>query len=114
MLLLLRVGSILKPVRHFLWTVFIFNVLTTVIPWALLIFMCRPGDDLNTLDPRIFGNLHCFNRHAQGKILLFVNIANLATDVLVFPIPFFIMRELMNTTWRSKLTILLTFASSIG
>jgi hypothetical protein len=63
---------------------------------------------------KIFGNLHCFDREAQGQLLLGVNIANLLTDLLVFPVPFFIMRELMNTTWRSKLTILLTFASSLA
>jgi hypothetical protein len=37
----------------------------------------------------------------------------LMTDFMVFPVPFFIMRELMNTNWRSKLTIILTFASSL-
>jgi hypothetical protein len=110
-ILLLHVGRILDRVRRALYAVFVFNALAAVIPWALFIFIC-PDAPHNTT-PTVFGGLKCLDREAQGVVLVFVNSANLLTDLLVFPIPFFIMHELMNTTWRSKLTILLTFATSL-
>ncbi|KAK2797468.1 hypothetical protein FQN51_008501 [Onygenales sp. PD_10] len=111
-LILLRVGKIISPVRRSLYVVFVFNLLACVIPWIMSIFICPPrtGD---TWAPTTFGNLRCFGRDSQGHLLLFVNCANLLTDLLIFPIPFFIMRELMNTDIRARVAVILTFASSL-
>ncbi|PGG95232.1 hypothetical protein AJ79_10173 [Helicocarpus griseus UAMH5409] len=111
-LILLRVGKIILPVRRCLYVVFAFNLLACVVPWVMTIFMC-PARTGNTWAPTTFGNLRCFGRDSFGKILLFINCANLLTDVLIFPIPFFIMRELMNTGLRARVTVILTFASSL-
>jgi hypothetical protein len=112
LLLLLRVGKVLVPIRRFLYLTFVFNILAAAIPWVLFIFICPPASG-NGSKPTTFGGLQCLDRYEQGSLLLFVNCANLLTDVLIFPVPFFIMRELMNTNWRSKLTIILTFATSL-
>ncbi|PGH15511.1 hypothetical protein AJ80_05528 [Polytolypa hystricis UAMH7299] len=111
-IILLRVGKIIRPLRLAMYSVQIFNVAACVVPWAVLIFIC-PIEAGNGDAERTFGNLRCLGRHQQGNILLFINCANLVTDILVFPVPFFIMRELINTNLRSKLTLLMTFASSL-
>ncbi|KAK2765143.1 hypothetical protein FQN54_008842 [Arachnomyces sp. PD_36] len=111
-LLLLKVGKVIDHVKVCLYGVFVFNLLACVIPWALLIFICPPRTG-NTSAETTFGGLKCFDRDQQGKILLFVNCANLFTDIIIFPIPFFIMRELVNADFRSRVMILLTFASSL-
>ena len=112
LLVLLKVGKIINFVRRYLYVVFVFNFLACIVPWAMYIFICPPrtGD---TWAPTTFGGLRCFGRDTRGTILLSINCANLVTDVLIFPIPFFSMRELMTTDIRARVTVMLTFASSL-
>ncbi|PGH26465.1 hypothetical protein AJ80_01778 [Polytolypa hystricis UAMH7299] len=111
-IILLKVSKVITPIRRLLQVTFMFNAAACIVPMVVWIFVCPPATG-NTSSERTFGNLRCLGRDAQGELLLFVNCANLLTDLLVFPIPFFIMRELLNTNLRSKILIVSTFASSL-
>ncbi|KAF2452373.1 hypothetical protein BDY21DRAFT_294755 [Lineolata rhizophorae] len=111
-MLLLRVGSVIPSIRRALYAILVFNVGVMVIPWCFFIFMCPPRTG-NTWAPRTFGGLHCVGRDRLGEMLIFVTCANLLTDLLIFPIPFLIMHKMMNTNIRTRVIVILLFASSL-
>ncbi|OCL12162.1 hypothetical protein AOQ84DRAFT_257852, partial [Glonium stellatum] len=112
-MLLLRVGSVLKSIRRILYVVLVFNFAAAAVPWVIFIFMCPPQTG-NTWKPRTFGGLHCVGRHRTGEMLIWVTCANLLTDVLIFPIPFLIVRRMMSARLRSRLVVVAVFASSVA
>lgn len=112
-MLLLRVGAVLPNIRRALYAVMIFNILTCVIPWGFLIFECPPLTG-RTWKPRTFGNLHCLGRVRAGRLLLLVNCTNLLTDILIFPIPFLIMRRASSLTVWAQTVVVSLFATSLA
>lgn len=92
---------------------FVFNVSACIIPFVILIFQCPPLTG-NTWAPRVFGDLHCMGRPRIGQVQLFQTCANLLTDILIFPIPFILMRKLERTSIRTRLIIAFLFATSLG
>ncbi|KAF9738172.1 hypothetical protein PMIN02_003646 [Paraphaeosphaeria minitans] len=112
-LLLLRAGSVIEWVKNTLYGILIFTVGSALIPWCLYIFICPPQTG-NTWKPRTFGGLHCMGRHRMGEMLIWVTCANLLTDLLIFPIPFIIVRRMMSARLRSRLVVLAVFTSSLA
>ncbi|KAF2497721.1 hypothetical protein BU16DRAFT_571450 [Lophium mytilinum] len=112
-MLLLRVGSVLRSIRWALYIVLVFNVGASIVPWIIYIFMCPPQTG-NTWKPRTFGELHCVGRHRTGEMLIWVTCANLLTDILIFPIPFLIVRRMMSARLRSRLVVIAVFTSSLA
>jgi len=53
-------------------------------------------------------------RHRMGEMLIWVTCANLLTDLLIFPIPFIIVRRMMSARLRSRLVVLAVFTSSLA
>ena len=111
-MLLLRVSSILPPVRRALYAVMVFNFLTCFIPWLFLAFECPPLTG-RTWKPRTFGNLHCLGRIRAGYVLVLVNCTNLVTDAVLFPIPYLILRNTQTLNRWIRAVILWLFASSL-
>ncbi|KAF2116768.1 hypothetical protein BDV96DRAFT_572829 [Lophiotrema nucula] len=112
-LLLLRAGSVIEWLKKVLYGILIFTVGSALIPWFLYIFICPPRTG-NTWAPRTFGGLHCMGRHRMGEMLIWVTCANLLTDLLIFPIPFIIVRRMMSARIRSRLVVLAVFTSSLA
>ncbi|KAF2689183.1 hypothetical protein K458DRAFT_290944 [Lentithecium fluviatile CBS 122367] len=112
-LLLLRAGSVIEWLKKFLYGLLIFTIGSAFIPWCLYIFICPPQTG-NTWKPRTFGGLHCMGRHRMGEMLIWVTCANLLTDLLIFPIPFIIVRRMMSARLRSRLVVLAVFTSSLA
>ncbi|KAJ4297756.1 hypothetical protein N0V90_005651 [Kalmusia sp. IMI 367209] len=112
-LLLLRAGSVIEWMKKVLYGILIFTVGSALIPWCLYIFTCPPQTG-NTWKPRTFGGLHCMGRHRMGEMLIWVTCANLLTDLLIFPIPFIIVRRMMSARLRSRLVVLAVFTSSLA
>ncbi|KAF1996182.1 hypothetical protein P154DRAFT_443848 [Amniculicola lignicola CBS 123094] len=112
-LLLLRAGSVIHWLKNVLYGILIFTIGAALIPWCLYIFTCPPLTG-NTWEPRTFGNLHCMGRHSMGEMLIWVTCANLLTDVLIFPIPFIIVRRMMSARIRSRMVVLIVFTSSLA
>ncbi|KAK2757250.1 hypothetical protein FQN54_004764 [Arachnomyces sp. PD_36] len=111
-IILLRVANVIKPLRQAMYAVFVFNAAACIVPWAVFIFICPQLEGAGWAS-RTFGNLKCLSRDQQGHLLLFINCANLLTDVIVFPVPFFIMRELLCVTALSAVKIYVTFRDRI-
>ncbi|KAF2017335.1 hypothetical protein BU24DRAFT_420376 [Aaosphaeria arxii CBS 175.79] len=111
--LLLRAGSVIEWLKKALYAILIFTVGSALIPWFLYIFTCPPKTG-NTWEPRTFGDLHCMGRHRMGEMLIWVTCANLLTDLLIFPIPFIIVRRMMSARLRSRLVVLAVFTSSLA
>ena len=111
--LLLRAGSVIEWLKKALYVILIFTAGAALIPWVIYIFICPP-DTGNTWKPRTFGNLKCIDRPSMGKMLLWVTCANLLTDLLIFPIPFIIVRRMMSARLRSRLVVLAVFTSSLA
>lgn len=111
--LLLRAGSVIEWLRKVLYAILIFTVGSALVPWFLYIFICPPQTG-NTWKPRTFGNLHCMGRHRMGEMLIWVTCANLLTDLLIFPIPFIIVRRMMSARLRSRMVVLAVFTSSLA
>ncbi|KAF2748971.1 hypothetical protein M011DRAFT_457083 [Sporormia fimetaria CBS 119925] len=111
--LLLRAGSVIEWLKKVLYFILAFTVLSALIPWFLYIFICPPQTG-NTWKPRTFGGLHCIGRPQMGSMLLWVTCANLLTDLLIFPIPFIIVRRMMSARLRSRLVVLAVFTSSLA
>jgi hypothetical protein len=99
--------------KKVLYGILIFTVGSALIPWCLYIFICPPQTG-NTYKPRTFGGLHCMGRHRMGEMLIWVTCANLLTDLLIFPIPFIIVRRMMSARLRSRLVVLAVFTSSLA
>ncbi|KAF2464873.1 uncharacterized protein BDR25DRAFT_296035 [Lindgomyces ingoldianus] len=112
-LLLLRAGSVIEWLKKVLYGILIFTVGSALIPWFLYIFICPPQTG-NTWKPRTFGGLHCMGRHRMGEMLLWVTCANLLTDLLIFPIPFIIVRRMMSARLRSRMVVLAVFTTSLA
>ncbi|KAF2798511.1 hypothetical protein K505DRAFT_267461 [Melanomma pulvis-pyrius CBS 109.77] len=112
-LLLLRAGSVIEWLKKALYGILIFTVGSALIPWFLYIFICPPQTG-NTWKPRTFGGLHCMGRHRMGEMLIWVTCANLLTDLLIFPIPFIIVRRMMSARLRSRMVVLAVFTSSLA
>ncbi|KAF2199333.1 hypothetical protein GQ43DRAFT_442572 [Delitschia confertaspora ATCC 74209] len=112
-LLLLRAGSVIEWLKKVLYGILIFTVGSAMVPWFLYIFTCPPQTG-NTWKPRTFGGLHCMGRHRMGEMLIWVTCANLLTDLLIFPIPFIIVRRMMSARLRSRLVVLAVFTSSLA
>lgn len=53
-------------------------------------------------------------RHRMGEMLIWVTCANLLSDLLIFPIPFIIVRRMMSARIRSRLVVLAVFTSSLA
>ncbi|KAF2130853.1 hypothetical protein P153DRAFT_374699 [Dothidotthia symphoricarpi CBS 119687] len=111
--LLMRAGSVIPWLKKILYAMLIFTVGSSLIPWFLYIFICPPQTG-NTWKPRTFGNLGCMDRHMTGHMLIWVTCANLVTDLLIFPIPFIIVRRMMSARWRSQLLVLSVFTCSLA
>jgi hypothetical protein len=111
--LLLRAGSVIEWLKKALYAILIFTVGSALVPWFLYIFICPPQTG-NTWKPRTFGNLHCMGRHRMGEMLIWVTCANLLTDLLIFPIPFIIVRRMMSARLRSRMVVLAVFTSSLA
>ncbi|PSN68839.1 hypothetical protein BS50DRAFT_490885 [Corynespora cassiicola Philippines] len=112
-LLLLRAGSVIEWLKKVLYGILIFTIGSALIPWCLYIFICPPQTG-NTWKPRTFGGLHCMGRHRMGEMLIWVTCANLLTDLLIFPIPFIIVRRMMSARIRSRVVVLAVFTSSLA
>ncbi|KAF2268135.1 hypothetical protein CC78DRAFT_613350 [Lojkania enalia] len=112
-LLLLRAGSVIEWLKKVLYGILIFTIGSALVPWFLYIFICPPRTG-NTWAPRTFGGLHCMGRHRMGEMLIWVTCANLLTDLLIFPIPFIIVRRMMSARLRSRLVVLAVFTSSLA
>ncbi|KAF2740987.1 hypothetical protein EJ04DRAFT_454331 [Polyplosphaeria fusca] len=112
-LLLLRAGSVISWLKKVLYAILTFTIGAALIPWFLYIFTCPPRTG-NTWAPRTFGGLHCMGRHRMGEMLIWVTCANLLTDLLIFPIPFIIVRRMMSARLRSRLVVLIVFTSSLA
>ncbi|KAF2712032.1 hypothetical protein K504DRAFT_531187 [Pleomassaria siparia CBS 279.74] len=112
-LLLLRAGSVIEWLRKGLYGILIFTVGSALIPWFLYIFICPPQTG-NTWKPTTFGGLRCMGRHRMGEMLIWVTCANLLTDLLIFPIPFIIVRRMMSARLRSRMVVLAVFTSSLA
>ncbi|KAF1978197.1 hypothetical protein BU23DRAFT_525926 [Bimuria novae-zelandiae CBS 107.79] len=112
-LLLLRAGSVIEWMKKLLYGILIFTVGSALIPWCLYIFSCPPRTG-NTFKTRTFGGLHCLGRQRSGEMLIWVTCANLLTDLLIFPIPFIIVRRMMSARLRSRLVVLAVFTSSLA
>jgi len=91
----------------------VFNVVACLIPWVVMIFMCPPQTG-NTWKPRTFGGLRCVSQHRIKVMLVFINCANLFTDLLIFPIPYLIMRRATYMSKWARLVVVLLFASSLA
>ncbi|CAI6269036.1 unnamed protein product [Periconia digitata] len=111
-LLLLRAGSVIEWLKKVLYAILILTIGSTFIPWCMYIFICPPQTG-NTWKPRTFGNLKCLDRHRMGEMMIWVTCANLLTDLLIFPIPFIIVRRMMSARIRSRLVVLAVFTSSL-
>lgn len=107
-LLLLRGGGVIPWLKRLLSAILAFTVLSSLIPWLIYIFICRPLTG-NTWNKRTFGDMHCIGRYRMGEMLIWVTCANLVTDVLILPIPFIMVRRLMSARIRSKLVVLAAF-----
>jgi hypothetical protein len=112
-LLLLRAGSVIEWMKKFLYALLVFTILAAFIPWCLYIFICPPQTG-NTWKPRTFGGLHCMGRLRMGEMMIWVTCANLLTDLLIFPIPFIIVRRMMSARLRSRLVVLAVFTTSLA
>ncbi|KAF1951078.1 hypothetical protein CC80DRAFT_496357 [Byssothecium circinans] len=112
-LLLLRAGSVIEWLKKVLYGILFFTIGSTCIPWCIYIFICPPQTG-NTWKPRTFGNLKCLDRHRMGEMLIWITCANLLTDLLIFPIPFIIVRRMMSARIRSRLVVLAVFTSSLA
>lgn len=111
-LLLLRAGSVIEWLKRVLYGILFLTIGSTFIPWCIYIFICPPLTG-NTWKPRTFGNLKCLDRHRMGEMMIWVTCANLLTDLLIFPIPFIIVRRMMSARIRSRLVVLAVFTSSL-
>jgi len=111
-MLLLRVASIVPMVRNTLLAVMTFNIVTCLIPWCFLIFECPPLTG-RTWKPTTFGGLRCVGRVRAGQVLLLINCTNLLTDLLIFPIPFLILRRATTLSKWARTIIIALFASSL-
>ncbi len=111
-MLLLRAVSVIEWLKRTLYVILFFVVGSSMIPWVLYIFTCPPLTGSNW-KPRTFGGLHCMGRDKMGQMMLWVTCANLLTDVLILPIPFFIVRKMMSTRLRSRLVVLVVFNCSL-
>ncbi|KAF2257266.1 hypothetical protein BU26DRAFT_413352 [Trematosphaeria pertusa] len=112
-LLLLRAGSVIEWLKKVLYGILIFTIGSAFVPWCLYIFICPPLTG-NTYKPRTFGGLKCMNRQRYGEMLIWVTCANLLTDLLIFPIPFIIVRRMMSARLRSRMVVLAVFTSSLA
>lgn len=112
-ILLLRVSSVITSIKRVLYGVFVFNIGACIIPFVILIFQCPPQTG-NTWKPLVYGKFQCMGRPRIGQVQLFQTCANLLTDVLIFPIPFILMRKLERTSIRTRLIIAFLFATSLG
>ncbi|KAH7116902.1 hypothetical protein B0J11DRAFT_552855 [Dendryphion nanum] len=111
--LLLRAGSVIEWLKKVLYVILAFTVVAAMVPWFMYIFICPPLTG-NTWKPHTFGNLKCLDRPSMGAMLLWITCANLLTDILIFPIPFIIVRRMMSARMRSRLVVLLVFASGLA
>ncbi|KAF2873047.1 hypothetical protein BDV95DRAFT_627833 [Massariosphaeria phaeospora] len=112
-MLLLRAGSVIEWLKKVLYAILIFTVGSSLIPWIMYIFICPPRTG-NTWKPTTFGGLKCVDRHRMGEMLIWVTCANLLTDLLIFPIPFIIVRRMMSARLRSRMVVLAVFTSSLA
>ncbi|KAL6703274.1 hypothetical protein ACN47E_010062 [Coniothyrium glycines] len=113
LLLLLRGGGVIIWLRRTLYAILVFTIGSSLIPWLIYAFICRPRTG-NTWDPETFGNMRCITRPQMGELLLWVTCANLITDILILPIPFIIVRRLVNTQFRSKAAVLAAFLCGLA
>jgi len=111
-LLLWRIGNIVPKYRFTILAIFWFNILACVIPEIILIFMCPPAPN-NTDISRRFGVIHCMGRKRVGELNIFQVAVNLLTDILIFPIPFWIMWNLGGASRRLQLVFVFLFATSL-
>lgn len=112
-LLLLRVAWVIYSVRIALYVILAFNIGACLGPWVAMIFMCPPRTN-NTYAPTVYNGLSCLDPWQAAIIYVFVVTVNMFTDLLVFPIPCVLVWRLRNTSLRSRLAIMSSFALSLG
>lgn len=112
-MLLLRVGSILKPIRIVLYATLVFVIASCIGPWIALLFICHFEKDYQ-LSKTVYNGIRCLDREPNGVLILFLVSANLLTDLLIFPIPSYLMRGLRGVSLKARLTLIATFALSLG
>ncbi|KAJ6263373.1 hypothetical protein Dda_1936 [Drechslerella dactyloides] len=113
MILLLKLGGIITPVRIAVYTLFAVNLIGAVVPALFYLFECPPLTG-NTWQLRTFGNLHCAGRIVVGRINIFQVCINMFTDLLIFPIPVYLTWRLQKASLRDRLVVLFLFSLSLG
>ena len=111
--LLLKIAWIIKPLRYMLVVFLVFVIISFIGPEIAFLFLCPQGT-ANTSLPSAYPGIACLDRHQGGVIMVAVAAANMLTDVLIFPIPILVMRELKNASWKSRISVILSFALMFG
>ncbi|EGX51952.1 hypothetical protein TWF569_001775 [Orbilia oligospora] len=112
-ILLLKVGGIIAPVRKAVYVLFAINTIGAIIPALFYLFECPPLTG-NNWKPTTFGNLHCAGRLVIGRINIFQVCINMFTDLLTFPIPVYLTWKLQKASLRDRLIIVFLFSLSLG
>ncbi|EPS42951.1 hypothetical protein H072_3035 [Dactylellina haptotyla CBS 200.50] len=112
-ILLLKVGGIISPVRNAVYVLFAVNAIGAIIPAFFYLFECPPLTG-NNWQETTFGNLHCAGRIVVGRINIFQVCINMFTDLLTFPIPVYLTWKLQKASLRDRLVIVFLFSLSLG
>lgn len=86
LLLLLKVGKLIMPIRRALYVLLVFIAGACIGPWIAMIFMCEPRSG-NKTSKRVFGNMKCLGSRPSAVLYLFVLTVNIVTDLMILPIP---------------------------
>ncbi|KAF3933887.1 hypothetical protein ABW19_dt0203599 [Dactylella cylindrospora] len=112
-ILLLKVGGIISPVRNAVYFLFAVNFLGAIIPAFFYLFQCPPLTGQNWQE-RTFGDLHCAGRIVVGRLNIFQVCINMFTDLLIFPIPVYLTWKLQKASLRDRAVIIFLFSLSLG
>ncbi|KAK6544008.1 hypothetical protein TWF694_000722 [Orbilia ellipsospora] len=112
-ILLLKLGGIMTPVRITVYILFAVNAIGAIVPAIFYLFECPPLTN-NTWQQRTFGDLHCAGRIVIGRVNIFQVCLNMFTDLLIFPIPVYLTWKLQKTSIRDRLIVVFLFSLSLG
>lgn len=111
--LLLKVGGIIAPVKRAVYILFVVNALIAIVPAFFYLFQCPPLTG-NNWEPRTFGGLRCSGLYVVGRVNIFQVCMNMLTDLLIFPIPVYLTWKLQKASFRDRAVIIFLFSLSLG